>query len=384
VNPANELNVCLVVDDVAKEIGAGPGLNVGEELRLIESDWKKATRGLHLFQRENAALACLAVREAIGSIGRPTLGLTRQLLPGLKGAEFPGRYQRLSVPAVFGDSVRNVLTDGAHNDDAARTLREYVDSDFRYKTIKDGDLIRKAPRDGWPVTWVMAMSEGKDPRKVLKELLQPRDNLIATTFGPVDGMPWVKSMDPNRILEAADEVMPSVVGIAITERSPHRALMAAKYLAPNHYGPIVLTGSLYLMGDFWRERRALQKGASTLNVELMDKQEKHRVSRLLSLKLGSGLVRVELEKEMKRIEEEIEGMGVDVGDTATLNSSATPSEEEPSEVEPSKEEANKDEEKPAFRIRKHYTTAQNPDRYAKTTGDASPWDTVLNGSPSTT
>jgi hypothetical protein len=180
----------------------------------------------------------------------------------------PGRQQTLSVPIVFGrlGKRKEILVDGAHNPDAAESLNAYV-----------SQKLRRKPRD--PVTWVLAMTEGKDPRQVLEKLLRPGDNVVTTDFGPVDGMPWVKSMDPNALLSIALEVCPGITALAVPKRGAYRALCTAKYLSKHAH--IVLTGSLYLVGDFFREHEVgqacLKSGEDFPSIQEIDQDEMARV-----------------------------------------------------------------------------------------------------------
>jgi folylpolyglutamate synthase len=193
-------------------------------------------------------LAFFAVKEALN--GRARL---LDSLRAINEATNPGRCEMHTFPPVFENDVPDLLVDGAHNEDAATALSEYVDNYYRKQPSTREDRLRNPPVGGWPITWVMAMSEGKDPVKVLEKLLKPGDSLVLTTFGPVDGMPWVKPVEPNKILEAARKVVPDITAIVLRKRGLHQALMASRFLAGIH-SRIVLTGSLYLVGDFLREK----------------------------------------------------------------------------------------------------------------------------------
>jgi hypothetical protein len=163
----------------------------------------------------------------------------------------PGRMQEVKVIPVFGSDNnvgRKILLDGAHNQDAAVALKDYVDKIERRSFLKD---IPKR-RNGWPVTWVLAMTDGKDAKSYLETILRDGDNVITTAFGPVDGMPWVKPMDPTALLSIAQSVRNNITGLAMPKPGTLRALCAAKYLTEPQL-PIVMAGSLYLAGDFHRE-----------------------------------------------------------------------------------------------------------------------------------
>jgi folylpolyglutamate synthase len=283
VNPRNEWHVQEVIDEIAKEIGAGPridGANVlKKELPGPEDmrDWEKFAANLPGFQVDNALLAFCAVKQALGG----GVGLRKSLiaLQNLQ-SHLPGRCESIAVPDVFGSEDRKMLIDGAHNPDAAQALERWVSGSVRFTTVEQQKTAKAMPPSGWPVTWVIAMTDGKDPREFLRRLVRSGDNFVFTTFGAVEGMPWVEPMDPHDLCEIAEEMFPENIGIVVPERNTHRALMAAKHLAGNGL-PIVLTGSLYLVGSFLRELTTPEFKRS--NFEKMDWQEKNRVNKTLNL-----------------------------------------------------------------------------------------------------
>ncbi|KAH7094722.1 Mur ligase [Paraphoma chrysanthemicola] len=310
VNPMNEYHVHDVIDAYAKEIGAGPRLH-GDTIELKRSiyssnDWRKFAEPARPFQRDNAVLAIVAVQETLKSINRPMKPDTIASEVATKRNSLNlGRFHQLNVEPVFGNERgrgHKILVDGAHNPDAALALAEYVKSN-QMRTLR---TLASPPRSGKSITWVLAMTEGKDAEKYLSTLLSPGDNVITTSFGPVDGMPWVKPMAPEDLAKRARRAVPGITALAMPVRGAIRALCAAKYLGGGDQ-PIVLTGSLYLAGDFYRELRAVGglkstymggKGKSPASLPLfwtnedfkadlavfkkMHKQEQERVNRFLS------------------------------------------------------------------------------------------------------
>lgn len=280
INPANELPVQLDIRDVANEVGAGPHINVHAELeheltsRADWRDWEKFAFKLPHFQQHNALLAYFAVKQALNGSAR-----LLQSLRALEKVRNPGRCEMHDFPPVFLNTVPDLLVDGAHNEDAAAALGEYVNNYYREQMSTREGRLRPKPRGGWPITWVMAMSEGKDPVKVLQKLLRPGDSIILTTFGPVDGMPWVKPMAPTKILEAARKVVPDITGLVLTKPGVLRALMASRFLAGTH-SRIVLTGSLYLVGDFLREKT--RSKVTRTQRQRLKKKWQNRINHFLS------------------------------------------------------------------------------------------------------
>ncbi|KAJ4292365.1 folylpolyglutamate synthase [Kalmusia sp. IMI 367209] len=297
VNPLNQWNVHEVIENYAKEIGAGPRilLDTVELQRELFStkDWHQFAESKLPFQRDNALLAYLAYLEVLKSLGLGTRNAT-QLLVDVKNTQpLPGRLQKVLCPVVFGrEDRREILVDGAHNPDAAQALLAYVNQKFN---VSPPTRLEAAIRH--PITWVLAMTQGKDAREYLKILLRPGDSVVTTSFGPIDGMPWVKSMGSEELLKVAKEVVPGITGLAVSKRGVYRALCAAKYLATSTH--IVLTGSLYLVGDFFREHEiaseALREAAKEesragaegnidhiYNIGQIDQEEKRRVTAFLA------------------------------------------------------------------------------------------------------
>ncbi|KAF2035438.1 Mur ligase [Setomelanomma holmii] len=257
VNPVNEWQVHDVIDEYAKEIGAGPRLH-GDTHELRQAiysthKWRDFAEPLRPFQRDNAVLAMVAVQQTLKSMGmnfKPESMLAE--ISTKRANANPGRFQYAEVEPVFGHvdhPGRKVLVDGAHNPDAAVALVEYVDHNQR-RTRRTRD--RPSQKD-LPVTWVLAMTEGKDAKTYLSTVLKSGDNVVTTSFGSVDGMPWVKPMNPKDLATTAKRSVSGITALAMPQAGVMRALCAAKYLAGDQ--PITLTGSLYLVGDFYRELR---------------------------------------------------------------------------------------------------------------------------------
>lgn len=147
------------------------------------------------------------------------------VLDGIRNTSWPGRLQWLELEG----GEKRVLLDGAHNKQASELLKQYIDSSVR-KT------------DDQSVTYVLAFSQGKDYADVLRTLLRPQDKVIVTSFGDVDGMPWVKPCPTAEVADAAESFTNSPV---VQEQDPIKALHAA----PDNS---IICGSLYLVGHVLR------------------------------------------------------------------------------------------------------------------------------------
>jgi folylpolyglutamate synthase/dihydropteroate synthase len=262
VNPENEQQVQNVIEDYAKKIGAGPRLSADTpQLRkhlYSTEEWRTFAHQLLPFQRDNAAMAIVAVQEAMKGLGTITDDMIADEFTKKRWQRVPGRLEQPNVVPVFGSlqsKGRPIIVDGAHNVDAATAMHAFVTAKGRKQKIPGTSL----PGDGYPVTWVLAMTSGKDALNYLKIILQPGDRVITTSFSPVDGMPWVEPMDPQELLDIAYSVQPDITGLAMPKPGALRALCAAKYLSQWAH-PIVLTGSLYLVGDYHRELQESYRG----------------------------------------------------------------------------------------------------------------------------
>ncbi|KAF3040799.1 folylpolyglutamate synthase [Didymella keratinophila] len=327
INSTNEANVQSIIEDYAMSIGAGPRLSTTSwelQQRLYDSSkWNRATNKLLPFQQENLKLAVIAVMETLESMDKSTnpKELAKTLLVNASHRN-PGRQELLAAIPVFREASHRenqILVDGAHNPDAARTLDEFVHNNMRL-----GQSPRaERPGSGWPVTWVLAMTEGKDAREYLATILKPGDKVVTTTFGPVDGMPWVKPMDPQKLLETARSVEPSITGVHVPIIGALRALCTAKYISDRtaRWAPIALTGSLYLVGDLHRELRIRRARtwwtdpATHADREAFLKihaEERERVSAILGVKIGgASLPSVQTDsdaEEQRKLQEELDAL----------------------------------------------------------------------------
>ncbi|KAK4697164.1 dihydrofolate synthase, partial [Lecanoromycetidae sp. Uapishka_2] len=186
-------------------------------------------------QQMNICLAFHAIKEALASVDSSLD--PRVWLPAIEQIIWPGRLQTLSIEALVG-TKQHILLDGAHNIQSAEVLGSYVE--------------RKVRKNNDTVTWVIAMSKGKDIKELLARLFKPNDRLIAVEFGPVDGMPWVVPEKRENLVAAARSL--DVEGLHIfSNRELNHGLQWAAHLADGQ--PLVVAGSLYLVSDVLRMLR---------------------------------------------------------------------------------------------------------------------------------
>ena len=173
-------------------------------------------------------------------------------------SSLPGRFQWLTLPPALlpvslppppNDSTKTrILLDGAHNADSAAALAESVTKQLRGGTD--------------PITWLLSVKADKDADSILGLLVQPHDNVVACSFGPVDGMPWVQALGAADLAVKAMAFTDGVVVVGDCDEDNGvvpppivRAIHTAVHLATKqdeHHPRLCIAGSLYLAGDVLR------------------------------------------------------------------------------------------------------------------------------------
>jgi len=146
------------------------------------------------------------------------------IVQGIAKTQWQGRLQ------WFEWQQRSILIDGAHNPAGAAMLRHYVDH---------------SDRVNHPVCWVMGMIVNKDHADVFQALLRSGDSLILV---PV---PDHLSADLNSLATLALESCPDLTHCEI-QPDVIAGLKTAHQLHQQGTGTIVLCGSLYLIGHFFK------------------------------------------------------------------------------------------------------------------------------------
>lgn len=252
-------SVAEVIQAVAKSVGAGPvhfatipdtagniegGLDVSPEKLVMTSS--RLINGEIAAQATWTALKQLNLIQSESPSTPELCELQSRLKEVPRRLVFPGRLQLISLQKLTGYQSP-VILDGAHNAESASELSVFVS--------------RTVP--GKPRTWLVAFSAGKDVRRMLEILISPQDQVVATTFGSVDGMPWVKPMDPDVIKEEFDSLpvqcefrcsltirLPSANrSTVMTVHNTRHAIYEASRLAERNDSQLVIAGSLYLVGD---------------------------------------------------------------------------------------------------------------------------------------
>ena len=240
LDASNRPPVIQIILKEQEEVKAGPTYSIGRDMLLSifgGPSWIQPVLNTKPHQAKNMGLAVKAVELALRQSKLPYNPAI--LKPTLESVVWPGRLQFLSIESLTGRK-EDVLVDGAHNVQSAHALALYV-----RKTLR---------KDAKRVTWLVAMSQGKDFANELFRSFNDRDNAVFTEFGPVDGMPWVAPMPAKEIQEVivnAKHIRRRKVRLLTScETNLSRALEIAAARANG--GPLVVCGSLYLVSDLFR------------------------------------------------------------------------------------------------------------------------------------
>ena len=174
--------------------------------------------GPHQFA--NAGLAAAAIL-SLGDIDDDALAR------GVRGAVWPGRFQRLTI-GPFAELGRergaDIWLDGAHNPHAARALAE--------------TCRRLARRDGRPLTLIVGMLGRKDAKGFFEAFAELAPRTLVTSFHSDSATPAEDLALAARAAGLEAEVADGV-----------EAALAAALVAPGPAPHVVICGSLHFIGD---------------------------------------------------------------------------------------------------------------------------------------
>ncbi|EKJ78596.1 hypothetical protein FPSE_01190 [Fusarium pseudograminearum CS3096] len=224
VDHTNPPSVIHVLRQHAREIGTDIILTwKGEPLLMTLNNEKWE---LESYQVQNLLCAAMAFRHLF-----PRLPIDFNKLLSMDPF-LPGRLETVRVDSPSIEMPRDILVDGAHNMLGIEALASHVD-----KRLRTPDV---------PVTWVMGMSASKDKPvlEIIDKLVQPHDNFAMVEFsqGPNDPQPAPANYGTEHarsLLQSPDD--------QIYDGPPDISAALPWAVAKSEGGPVVVTGSLYLI-----------------------------------------------------------------------------------------------------------------------------------------
>ncbi|KAF2156051.1 FolC bifunctional protein [Myriangium duriaei CBS 260.36] len=217
------------LEDIWKQNAEGPGGSNGGAAP-VQTRWP------------NGAVALQLTWKALKGLGRldgVPADMRAEMMRGFRDeigrVVWHGRLEKVNIRPIVGHDFEIIL-DGAHNADSARILRRYLD---------DAPDHRKA------TTWVLATSSAHKVKELLPILLMPGDTVRAVEFGPVDGMPWIKPAKGEDIVRESAELTKDDHSHRACGRNHRKTLSEVCADATKHDRRVVVTGSLYLIGEIY-------------------------------------------------------------------------------------------------------------------------------------
>ena len=242
VDSSNDDAVQEVINVQATKVGTTAAfVQPAETLRLFPGLQQRVEElQLEPHQQSNLSCAMMALRVTLSKL-RPNFSPS-SLFPFIPALPRAGRLQEINLEPVIKRDMP-ILLDGAHNPQSAAVLSSYVSQ--KYRSHEGG------------VTWVVAASQGKDITELFGNMIKPGDKVAVVEFGPVAGMPWVRSVNTWTLLESLRQSIPGIGGMQGFGNNILQALEWASSVSPAE--PLVIAGSLYLVSDILRLQRDRKK-----------------------------------------------------------------------------------------------------------------------------
>ncbi|PTB68498.1 Mur ligase [Trichoderma citrinoviride] len=229
VDHSNSSSVLKVLRRHANSIGTQISPSWKGESLLAGLDTERFK--LEDYERQNLLCATLAFRHLF-----PNLEIDVNKLLAME--PFPsGRKEQVKVLGLTGGTrEKPILVDGAHNLLGAEALATYVQHQVR--------------RGDEPVSWVMGLSASKNKpfAKVISTLVQPQDNFAFVEYAPAPNEP------PPAPAELGREIGRSIVRheSQLYDGDPRVGAGVQWACEKAGDGPVILTGSLYLIRNFYK------------------------------------------------------------------------------------------------------------------------------------
>lgn len=237
IDHTNSTEVLRVLTEYARSIGAPYYLTDDAADLLSPIDTNQFQ--LEDYEKQNLLCALMAFQKLLPA---KEVDLNKLLA---KRPYPPGRKDLVSVrDLTHGQRVKKVFVDGAHNMLGAQTLATYVN-----KHERQGDE---------PVTWIMGLSQSKSKpfAELIETLVKPHDRFAFVEYQPLGNEPASVPAALGR--EIAESVVASSENVYDGDPSIEAAMKWACDKAGNT-GTIVVTGSLYLIREFYGTEGVYQK-----------------------------------------------------------------------------------------------------------------------------
>lgn len=171
------------------------------------------------YQKENASLAIAAVSH-LAKRDRFSFHVPRPLFKKLR---FKGRFD------VIHKNDRAIILDGAHNPQKMKAFIQAVKKEYPNKKF----------------TFVIAFKHGKEYAKMLSYIVSLADKIIVTTI-------FSDNPDFGYLSTSAEDIKNALKKIHFTNIQIAKDKQELKRIIEEEKGDLIVTGSLYLVGDMYQ------------------------------------------------------------------------------------------------------------------------------------
>jgi len=228
ITGVKQRSVIKIIEEKCREVGA--------KLYRLEKDFKLTNLKLSLlgdYQVENASLAVQTVVQ-LRKFGFKVK--EEDIRKALSTAFFPGRFEILRLTSFAQDKISSTLIlDGAHNPTKMRAF---------LSTLKK--LYPKERK-----IFLVGFKFDKDISKMLKQIVKVADRIIVTEFKAKTDVAVHASAKALNLKSLIFNLKSNVKVVVEkdSEKALHKALNYPITQLPNYQSIIVVTGSLYLVGE---------------------------------------------------------------------------------------------------------------------------------------
>ena len=228
VDYTNPTPVLDVLKNHAQSVGTQ--IHLSQKAQPLLEGLNSSKYVLEDYEKQNLLCASLAFRTLFPHL---EINLNRLLA---SRPQPPGRKELVSVAGLTnGLREEHVLVDGAHNMLGAEALAKHVNGRVR--------------QDDKPVTWIMGLSASKSKpfAKLIETLIRPQDNFAFVEYIPGANDPQPAPAELGR--EIGRTALSNDEQVYEGAPSVSSAMQWATQKAAG--GPIIVTGSLYLIRQFY-------------------------------------------------------------------------------------------------------------------------------------
>lgn len=244
ISGAKQSSVVRIIEQKCKETGAklfrlGKDFNYKIHREGIDGSeftfWDKGYRSQKLFlsmkggyQIENA---CLALEIVFCLVQFGFQISDQDIIEAFKTAFFPGRFEHLKLE--IGNLKFDTVLDGAHNPAKMKAFTSSVGTIFK----------------GRKKVFILGFKKEKDIKSMLSFILPLADGIILTQFSSPTYVTNQRALTPQEIAHIIYSFSPKSSIPVVQAQNPKDALLSGQQLIKDNKGIIIVTGSLYLVGE---------------------------------------------------------------------------------------------------------------------------------------